>query len=318
MAMPQFGGIPGLPTGPQSFAPPLTPEQINQLSPDDLNRLQQQLGRAGGPAVDTAVNTTQDRVARARQMAGNAVDAMRNSLTQAATSLGELPMGRLGFGAGMLAPIGTAVQEAQAERPMGAAGALLGGGAGAAIGTGIGKVALGGLASRSGIPGLIGKVGQAALPILGGLIGAPTGASAAEAARQKLTGEPTKGKEGDFQTQMAINKQLAELGTTQYRDNMGVYTSMIRDLSRDMSNQNYLDLQRNIPLINKLKNADLVRQQALLNTQGQLQGMLGVLSTGGALAQGAQAETGATLRTALTSSPYAGSVLQAPNISFGR
>jgi hypothetical protein len=45
--------------------------------------------------------------------------------------------------------------------------------------------------------------------------------------------------------------------------------------------------------------------------------MLGVLATGGALAQGAQAETGATLRTALTAAPYAGSVLQAPQIRFG-
>jgi hypothetical protein len=66
-----------------------------------------------------------------------------------------------------------------------------------------------------------------------------------------------------------------------------------------------------------MKNNEVVRQQALMNTQGQLQGMLGVLATGGALARGAQAETGETLRTALTSAPYAGSVLQAPQIRFG-
>jgi hypothetical protein len=112
-------------------------------------------------------------------------------------------------------------------------------------------------------------------------------------------------------------QQIGELGATQYRNQMGTYTSALKDLSSHYSNQNYLDLQRNYPIIEKMKNNEVVRQQALMNTQGQLQGMLGVLATGGALAQGAQQETGATLRTALTSAPYAGSVLQAPQIRFG-
>jgi len=66
-----------------------------------------------------------------------------------------------------------------------------------------------------------------------------------------------------------------------------------------------------------MKNADLVRQQAMVNTMGQNYAMLGTLATAGKLATGAQAETGATVRTAMTSNPYAGSVLQAPSISFG-
>jgi hypothetical protein len=36
----------------------------------------------------------------------------------------------------------------------------------------------------------------------------------------------------------------------------------------------------------------------------------------GKLATGAQAERGATMRTALASNPYAGAVMQAPSISF--
>ena len=66
-----------------------------------------------------------------------------------------------------------------------------------------------------------------------------------------------------------------------------------------------------------MKNADLIRQQALMNTQGQQYAMLGTLATAGQLATGAQAETGATLRTALQTNPYAGSTLQAPAIRFG-
>jgi len=91
----------------------------------------------------------------------------------------------------------------------------------------------------------------------------------------------------------------------------------MKDLSKHYSDQAYYDLQRNVPIIEKMKNSELIRQQALMNTQGQLQSQLGVLATAGALAQGAQAETGATLRTALTAAPYAGSVLQAPQIRFG-
>ena len=234
-----------------------------------------------------------------------------------ASGLGAMPTGRLTALGGMVAPAMTAIEEAQAGRPTGALGALGGGALGTAGGMALGRVALGGLAKAPGAAGLIGKVGQAALPIIGGMLGAPVGAQAAESVRQKATGEPTKGKEGEFSTQLAMAQQIGELGATQYRNQMGVYTGAIRDLQRDISNQQYLDLQRNIPLIEKMKNNELIRQQALMNTQGQLQSQLGVLATAGALAQGAQAETGATLRSALTSAPYAGSVLQAPQIRFG-
>jgi hypothetical protein len=218
-----------------------------------------------------------------------------------------LPVGRLGAAAGMVAPVVEAIGEAQAGRPVGALGAVGGG----AVGVGIGA------AAARFIPGRMGKIAGAVLPAVGGLIGAPTGAQAAESVRQKITGEPTKGKEGDFTTQMAMAQQINELGATQYRDQMGTYTSALKDLSKHYSDQQYYDLQRNMPLIEKMKNSELVRQQALNAHMAQQQAMLGTLATGGALAQGAQAESGATLRTALTAAPYAGSVLQAPQIRFG-
>lgn len=98
---------------------------------------------------------------------------------------------------------------------------------------------------------------------------------------------------------------------------MGVQTSNIKDLSRFYSDQAYLDMQRMNPLIQKMKNADMVRQQALMNTQGQIYGNLGVIATAGKLATGAQAEMGATVRQALASNPYANATISAPSISFG-
>ena len=198
----------------------------------------------------------------------------------------------------------TALSEIEAGRPTGALGALAPAGL-SVIGTGLAMA-----------PNPIAKVAGYGLMGLGAILPGAA-ASGAEAVRQSVTGKPTKGKEGEFSTQLAMAQQIGELGATQYRNQMGTYTSALKDLSNHYSNQNYLDFQRHIPLIEKMKNNEVVRQQALMNTQGQLQGMLGVLATGGALARGAQAETGETLRAALTSAPYAGSVLQAPQIRFG-
>lgn len=197
----------------------------------------------------------------------------------------------------------TAVSELEEGRPTGALGALA---PTALSAVGAGLLGKGGVAGTAAGLGLMG---------LGMLLPGAT-ASGAEAVKRKATGEPTTGKE-DFANQLARARQLNELGTTQYRDNMGVYTSGLMDLNKAISDQAHLDLQRKLPIINQLNNAALVRQQALLNTQNQGYLQQGMLATAGALAQGAQAETGATVRTALSNNPYAGSVMQAPQIRFG-
>jgi len=250
-------------------------------------------------------------------------EQLQNFMTQAGTTLSAVPgqlreaagkakarfpqaggYARTGLAvAGALPAVGTSFEELQAGRPLGAVAALA-------------PAGLSVVGSR-----LIGKgpVGTAVGLGLMGLGAVLPGAAAqgAESVRQDVTGKPTKGKEGEFSTQMAMAQQMGELGATQYRNQMGTYTSAMKDLSKHYSDQAYYDLQRNVPIIEKMKNNELIRQQALMNTQGQLQSQLGVLATAGALAQGAQAETGATLRTALTAAPYAGSVLQAPQIRFG-
>jgi hypothetical protein len=110
------------------------------------------------------------------------------------SGLQNIPMGRAGFAGGMIAPAFTAVEEAQAGRPIGAIGALVGGGAGSLVGAGIGKLALGGLAATPGLAGLVGKGLQVAIPTIGGIIGGNTGAQLAESGKRSLTGDPTTGK----------------------------------------------------------------------------------------------------------------------------
>jgi hypothetical protein len=243
----------------------------------------------------------------AKQFAADALGKAKAGLGAAGQFLGGMPTGRLGMIGGMVAPAFTAVEEATAGRPTGALGALGGGAAGVAAGAAVAKM----------LPGPYGKIAGALLPALGGMLGAPAGAQASESIRQKVTGEPTKGKEGEFSTQMAIAKQMGDLNLSQYRTSLGVETSNIKDLSKYYSDQAYYDLQRNIPLINQIKNADLVRQQALLNTQGQLNARLGVLATAGSMAQRGQDITGQTVLTAMQTNPYAGATLQAPQIRFG-
>jgi hypothetical protein len=65
-----------------------------------------------------------------------------------------------------------------------------------------------------------------------------------------------------------------------------------------------------MPLVNQMKNADLIRQQSLIASQGQQLSNLSVLNSAGQLALGGQAETGATIRTMLTANPYANAVLR--------
>ena len=217
-------------------------------------------------------------------------------------------LGKYAFPVGAIAAsvpaIMTAKEEVEAGRPTGALGAL----APAALST-AGAAMLG----KGGLPGTALGLGLMGL----GAILPGAGAAASESVRQSVTGKPTKGKEAEFSTQLAMRGQLAEQDLTTLDRQLGVHLGYMRDLNRDASNQAFLDLQRMNPLIQQMKNADLVRQQALLNTQGNIQANLGVLATAGALAQGAQAEMGATTRTALTSNPYAGSTLQAPQIRFG-
>ena len=98
---------------------------------------------------------------------------------------------------------------------------------------------------------------------------------------------------------------------------LGQNLTATKDLTQFYMQAELQQMQAMNPLIQKMKNAELVRNQAMANTMAGNYAMLGTVATAGKLATGAQAEAGANLRTALTANPYAGSVMQAPNISFG-
>ena len=294
--------------GMQTPASQLTPEQLAELQ--RIRGLSDQQSFTGGVDLEGATapglrQRLSQGVKKGVETAGKAKGAAQEA---AQAFLARYPnAGKYGIaaiGAASLVPgVTTALSELEEGRPAGAAGALV-----------PGLLSAGGTALAMA-PHPLAKAAGFGLMGLGAVLPGAA-AKGTEAIRQEVTGKPTKGREGEFGTQMAMREQMLQQDLSALDRTLGVNLGYIRDLAKDMSNQQYLDLQRNIPLINQLKNADLVRQQALINTQGQNYAMLGVLSTAGQLATGGQRETGATLRTALTANPYSGSTLQAPQISF--
>lgn len=273
------------------FADPMAAARAGLLDPETIQR--------GPTTIKPGSTIPASRVDKAKDFA-------QNALTRVRGALGQVPIGSLGLMGGAVAPVLTAVGEAGAGRPTGALGAL---GAGAAgVGTGA-------LLARM-LPGPYGKIASAVLPAIGGMIAAPAGAQLAESAKRSLTGDPITGRD-DLKNALAEQYLMSKQGLDIYDRAQGIQTSNILDLNQGFADQEYLNLQRMNPLIQKMNNAALVRQQALMATQGQQYAMLGTLATAGKLATGSQAERGATIRTALGSNPYASSNLQAPGISFG-
>jgi hypothetical protein len=238
--------------------------------------------------------------------ADKAKDFAQNALTRARGAMGQIPIGGFGLMGGAVAPVLTAVEEAQAGRLTGALGALGVGAAGVGTGALLAKM----------LPGPYGKIASAVLPAIGGMIAAPAGASLAESGKRSLTGDPITGKD-DLKNKLAEQRLMSEQGLDIFGRTLGTQTSNLLDLNQGYADQEYLNLQRMNPLLQKMENAKLVRAQALMATQGQQYAMLGTLATAGKLATGSQAERGATVRTVLGSNPYASANLQAPGISFG-
>ena len=81
--------------------------------------------------------------------------------------------------------------------------------------------------------------------------------------------------------------------------------NLLYQINRNLSDQEFKNLERAYPLVSKFRNEELVRNQALMASRGNQLARLSLLQTGGALATGGQAETGATVRTMIQSNPYA-------------
>jgi hypothetical protein len=256
---------------------------------------------------------------RQAQNVGNMFGVGGQRGAQAMQQAGALfPRGQLLGGALAAAPsILSAVGSAQEGRTL-EAGIT----AGVGIPTALGAAALG--ARVGGLPG-------AAIGLAGGLL-APAVAQGlggmAEKAKAEATGEEIAGKEGGSSAsrgqrakERAEAMKDAEVQAQIAQQYGGAYLQPTLQAVQDLR-QNDVDMmiqseKRIDPILRQRLNEQLARQQALINTQGQNYAMLGTISTAGQLATGAQQQAGANLRTALTANPYAGSTLQAPQISFG-
>lgn len=160
---------------------------------------------------------------------------------------------------------------------------------------------------------------QAAGAVVAPILGQGAG-QVAENVKAGITGKDPAGKTSRAATRAQMLDDAEVMAEVQRRFGAAAlepYIAANKDLMQHALNTQYQNDRRYEPLINRMKNADMVRQQSLMNTQTSNYAMLGTVATAGRLATGAQEQAGANLRTALTSNPYAGSVMQAPNISFG-
>jgi len=174
---------------------------------------------------------------------------------------------------------------------------------------------LAGMGLRFLAPALIGGgVQQGVAGLVGG------GKKAAEEAAGSVSG-PDISILGIPLTEAARIKQMRErdLAFEQQRTNALGTTQL--GLDRQTLQMNREDeLLRNkamMPLMERIQRNNLVNAQAMLASQTASYQALGRQAGMFKLAQGAQAESGATLRTAISQNPYLGATLSAPSINFG-
>jgi hypothetical protein len=248
---------------------------------------------------------------------------------QQATAFGAQAVSRSGQAArglaqrpGMVGTLGTA-------GVLGAGNLLQGDVLGAAAST-IGGLAGGGAGSALAgmIPGPVGKIAKFGLPIAGALMGGMGAEQAAqgfagksaEAAQRPgagpdveiagvpLTATATERKQREFDRDQAVKdiqaRSPAEVAAT-------------REAMQMMNQVNLEQEKALMPLRERMLRTQLVNQQAINASNSALYQQMGRTATMGKLALGAQEQAGATTRTLLSQNPYAGAVLQAPQISFG-
>jgi len=211
-------------------------------------------------------------------------------------------------------------------------GAVVAAGAGAATGAVLNPIAnvlTEGMIKSGPLP--VKALGYAGRFLAPGILAASAGGAAQRAIA------PNAGEESSFPDPAAaslplsvagipLNKAAAEEAKT-LRDARLQQQIRNESMSADMANLKDLINFNNVaqvqqakaldPLVQASLDKSLARQQAMVNLQTNSYARLGTLSMAGNLAQGAQGETGALMRTIASTNPYAGSTIQAPAIRFG-
>jgi hypothetical protein len=176
-------------------------------------------------------------------------------------------------------------------------------------------VKLAGMGLRFLAPGLVGSgVQQGVAGLVGG------GKKAAEEAAGSVSG-PDISILGIPLTEAARIKQTRERDLAFQQQSMNALGTTQLGLDRQTLQMNREDeMLRNkamMPMMERIQRNNLVNAQAMLASQTASYQALGRQAGMFKLAQGAQAESGATLRTAISQNPYMGATLSAPSISFG-
>jgi len=253
-------------------------------------------------AADPTVGSFKQNV---RNMASN----LGNKATAASQRAGALfPRGQLLGGAMVLPTAGLVAADLVQGRTLDAAGTAVGGAATLGISEALAR-GVGGKKYGAAIRG----VGAIAAPFVGNLLGNTLERAKAEkdGIAPAAASETEEVKAGRAKEKIDSERQLAIR-----MNELNAYQAAVKDMMGYASDQQFTNMQRQMPLMQKALDNQMVRQQALMNTQTSNYAMLGAVSTAGKLATGAQAQTGETMRTMLRNNPYAGSVMQAPNISF--
>lgn len=214
-------------------------------------------------------------------------------------------LGRTAFIGGLIPGLMEAGSELQAGRPAGALGALGASALTSAAGAALLKA-----------PFLPAKLAGGAL-LLGSSLIPGAAASVTESTRQSLTGKPTKGKEEEFSTQLAMRGQIMNQNLDGLERSVATNLQATKDLTTFYNQSQVQQFKAMAPELEKAKMNDFARYQTAMALQGQIQGQLGTLATAGALAQGAQQGSYGLTQTAMQINPYASAVLQAPQIRFG-
>ena len=302
------GGAPGAPGNlggvgaPVSFAGGVSPSVRISGGNNPTSVAVPDISLGGGGNLNNA-----GMMERARAMTGqarNMMDGMHTRVVNNSQRGGLFPRGALlgGALAGGIIPGAQAIQRGDAVEGVATIGTT------AALAAGvnklaqgiknpyakIGTMAVGGLLSG----GIAQGVGQVAEDVVGGI----TGKGTSEGAGRKRNVK-------DARNQAEVMEILGGAA-------MQPYVAANIELGQAAMDQRILESQKMLPIINQMKNADLVRQQAInaSNTQNYME--MGVVATAGKLALGAQEQAGANLRTAMTANPYANSTMQAPSISY--
>ena len=278
------------------------------VNPDGLESLLEQLKgyyQKGGQMLSGAKEEALKPGGMFKNAGGEYRGAMGGKSSAALGGIGTLlsgdPLGALvstpvGIGAGAIAnrAITAATQPLMALGPFGkAAGMGLRFAAPALVGSGV----------QQAVAGMVGagkaKAGEAAASPSGPDISVG-GIPLTEAARQKMQ------RERDVQAQVYSMNALGNASR-------GLESQALA-MGREDTN---LRMKAAMPYIEKMNRDNLVNAQAKLASEGAMYQALGRQAGLFKLAQGAQAETGATLRTAISQNPYMGATLSAPSISFG-